>query len=239
MSDAPLYVVIPAYNECDNIKQVVSDWYPIVEKYSAEGRSRLVVIDDGSKDNTYEILQRIAVDKPLLMPVTKKNGGHGASVLFGYKLALESGAAYVFQTDSDGQTMPQEFDDFWRQREEYDMLIGWRSHRMDGLSRVFVTKVLKLVIRFCFGVWITDANTPYRLLKAETLRKFIDLIPDGYNLSNVLLSVIYTKKKQKVKFIPITFRQRQGGVNSINFRKIISIGWKAVQDFQFIKKTLK
>lgn len=239
MLEAPLYIIIPAYNESENIKQVVCDWYSVIEQHSAGGESRLVVVDDGSKDNTFQILQQLAADRPLLMPITKKNSGHGASVLFGYKLALEKGAAYVFQTDSDGQTLPEEFEQFWQQRDEYDMLIGWRKGRMDGFSRVFVTKVLKLVIRLCFGVWITDANTPYRLLKSDSLRQFIGLIPDGYNLSNVLLSVIYTTKQQKVKFIPITFRPRQGGVNSINFRKIIKIGWNAVKDFQFIKKTIK
>ena len=45
-----LYIIIPAYNEESNIKQVIEDWYPIVEKYGGDGKSRLVIIDDGSKD---------------------------------------------------------------------------------------------------------------------------------------------------------------------------------------------
>lgn len=233
-----LYIIIPAYNESENIRQVVNDWYPIVERYAAEGQSRLVVVDDGSKDNTYEILQELAVEKPLLNPITKKNSGHGATVLFGYRHALENNANYVFQTDSDGQTLPEEFDDFWKLREEYDMVIGWRKGRMDGVSRVFVTKVLKYVVKLCFGVSVTDANTPFRLMKADTLRRHIGLIPKDYNLSNVLLSVIYAKKGLKTKYIPITFRPRQGGVNSINFKRIIGIGWKALCDFRMIKKTI-
>ena len=52
-----LYIVIPAYNEQDNIEEVVKDWYPVVEKTGAE--SRLVIIDDGSKDATYEKLQEL------------------------------------------------------------------------------------------------------------------------------------------------------------------------------------
>lgn len=49
-----LYIVIPAYNERETIKDVINDWYPVVEKVGAD--SRLVIINDGSKDDTYEIM---------------------------------------------------------------------------------------------------------------------------------------------------------------------------------------
>ena len=101
-----LYIVIPAYNEKDNIERTVNDWYPIIEKYKDNGESRLVVINDGSKDNTYEILCRLAKTRPLLLPLTKTNGGHGSTVLHGYRFAIEQGADFVFQTDADGQTNP-------------------------------------------------------------------------------------------------------------------------------------
>lgn len=234
-----LYIVIPAYNEEENIKAVIDDWYPIIEKYNGDGESRLVIINDGSKDSTYEIMCEYAKTRPLFLPITKPNGGHGATVLYGYNYALENGADYVFQTDSDGQTLPSEFGQFWDMREDYDMVIGHRNAREDGLSRKFVTKTLKLVIKICFGVSVTDANTPFRLLKAETLKKYIGLIPKDFNLSNVILSVIYVKKGCKVKFIPITFRPRQGGVNSINLKKIFGIGKKAIKDFREINKALK
>ncbi len=233
-----LYIVIPAYNEEENISAVVEDWYPVIEKHHGDGESRLVIIDDGSKDSTYEILKASAQDKPLLLPLTKLNSGHGATVLYGYHYALDHGADYIFQTDSDGQTLPEEFEPFWEQREDYDMVIGWRRGRQDGGSRVFVTKTLKAVIRVCFGVTVTDANTPYRLMKAGTLREYIELIPEDFNLSNVILSVIYAKKGCRVKYIPITFRPRQGGVNSINMKKIFKIGQKALTDFKAINRAL-
>lgn len=234
-----LYIVIPAYNEESNIKQVIEDWYPIVEQYNGDGESRLVIIDDGSKDNTYSIMQEMAKDKPLFTPVTKPNGGHGATVLYGYNYALEAGADFIFQTDSDGQTLPSEFHEFWENRNDYDMVIGWRNKREDGTSRVFVTKTLKFVLKLCFGVTVTDANTPFRLMNAETLGKYIEYVPKDFNLSNVILSVIYAKQECKMKFIPITFRPRQGGKNSINMKKIFGIGKKAVKDFREINKQLK
>ena len=51
-----LFIVIPAYNEETNIRRTIDEWYPIVEKYNGDGQSRLVIINDGSKDNTYQIL---------------------------------------------------------------------------------------------------------------------------------------------------------------------------------------
>ena len=164
-----LYIVIPAYNESENIVDVIEQWYPVVEKCGAE--SRLVIIDDGSRDQTYAIMQEYAKDKPQFLPLTKANSGHGATLLFGYHYAL--------------------------------------------------------------------ANTPFRLMKANTLQENIDLIPKDFNLSNVIISVIYAKRKLAVKYIPISFRPRQGGVNSINMKKIFRIGVRALKDFTAINRTLK
>ncbi|NBH82550.1 glycosyltransferase family 2 protein [bacterium C-53] len=232
-----LYIVIPAYNERDTIKEIIEQWYPIVVKTGTE--SRLLIVNDGSRDDTYEIMKECAKSRPQFLPLTKKNGGHGATLFFAYHYALEHGADYIFQTDSDGQTMPEEFWPFWEMRDRYDMVIGHRSSRQDGKSRVFVTKVLKLTLKVCFGVTVTDANTPFRLMKAGTLKEYIGLIPKDFNLSNVIISVIYAKKGLKVKYMPITFRPRQGGTNSINLKKIFFIGVQALKDFREINKTLK
>ena len=235
--DDTLYIVIPAYNESENIKKVIDEWYPIVEEIGKD--SRLVIIDDGSKDETYKIIKNSAKKRKQLIALTKENSGHGSTVLYGYNYALSNNADYIFQTDSDGQTNPLEFWDFWNLRKEYDMIIGYRNKRKDGLSRIVVTKTLKLVIRFCFKVNVTDANTPFRLMSNRSLKECIKLVPKDFNLSNVILSVIYEKKKMSVKYIPITFRERQGGVNSINIKKITKIGFKALKDFKEINTNLK
>lgn len=73
----------------------------------------------------------------------------------------------------------------------------------------------------------------------RSLKECIKLVPKDFNLSNVILSVIYEKKKMSVKYIPITFRERQGGVNSINIKKITKIGFKALKDFKEINANLK
>lgn len=232
-----LYIVIPAYNESETIEEVVNDWYPVVEKIGTE--SKLVIIDDGSKDNTYEKMKKLAETRPQFEPITKLNSGHGATVLYGYHYALEHGADFVFQTDSDGQTLSSEFWPFWEMRHDYKMIIGHRNKREDGFSRVFVTKTLKFVIKLCFGVTVTDANTPFRLMEATCLRQHLSLVPENFNLSNVIISVIYAKKNVPTKYIPITFRPRQGGVNSINMKKIFKIGEQALKDFKEINRAIR
>ena len=230
-----LYIVMPAYNEEANIEAVVSQWHPLVEKIGSD--SRLVVMDDGSKDHTYEKLKDLQKKFPQLVGVTKENEGHGATVLRAYHYAVDHGADYVFQTDSDGQTLPEEFWPLWENRQRGGLLIGQRKGREDGISRVFVTRVLRLVLFAVFRVWVKDANTPFRLMKASELEQVLKKIPEGFNLSNVIMTVIY-EKENKVTYYPITFRPRQGGVNSINLRKISRSGWQAVKDFRRIRKEL-
>jgi glycosyltransferase involved in cell wall biosynthesis len=232
-----LIIVMPAYNEEANIEAVVREWHDIVLHYGTD--SQLLVVDDGSKDTTYKTLLALKEHYPRLEAVTKPNSGHGATLLYAYDWALSHGADYVFQTDSDGQTLPSEFAPFWKMKDDYAMVIGSRKGRKDGFSRVIVTKTLKLVCLLCFHVKIEDANTPYRLMQAKALSDNMKIVPPDFFLSNVALSAVYARRKQAVKFVPITFRPRQGGVNSINMKRIIKIGFKALKDFRAVNNMLK
>ncbi|MBQ6773771.1 MAG: glycosyltransferase family 2 protein, partial [Synergistaceae bacterium] len=234
-----LYLIAPAYNESLNISQFVSEWYPVIESLDSNGASsRLVVIDDGSKDNTYSILQELAKTHPLLEPLTKPNSGHGGTLIFGYKYAIEHGAEYIFQTDTDGQTLPEEFGGFWELREKYDAVLASRPDRGDGLLRKFVEKVLCVILRVIFGVKVPDSNAPFRLMKASLLRKYIDKLPHDFNIPNVMLTTYFAYFHENIAFKNITFRPRQGGKNSINIKKIITIGLKAVRDFMKLRREL-
>ena len=235
-----LYIIIPAYNESENINRVIDEWYPVVEKLSVDGTdSRLAIANDGSKDNTYAIMQKLHKKYPLFEPLDKPNSGHGATVLYLYRHAIKNGADYIFQTDSDGQTNPDEFWAMWKNREQYDFHIGYRKERQDGSNRIFVTKTLRLVVWLMFHVWVTDANTPFRLMDSRKLKPVMDVIPDDYFLCNVAISAIAVKWNYKIGWYTITFKPRQGGVNSINMKRIFKIGWKALSDFMTINKKLK
>ena len=229
-----IYFVLPAYNESENIEATIRQWYPVVEKVGKE--CRLVIANDGSKDQTYNILVAVQNSFPQLVPIDKPNSGHGATVLFLYRYAIKHGADFIFQTDSDGQTNPEEFWQMFDNKDKYDFQIGHRIGRQDGASRIFVTKILRLVVWLMFHEWVVDANTPFRLMKSEKLKPIMDVIPHDFFLCNVAISAIAVKWKYKIQWYRITFKPRQGGVNSINLKKIIRIGWKALRDFYSINK---
>lgn len=234
---------MPAYNESENIKDTIHQWYPIVEKINKfdDFEAILSIANDGSKDNTGEVMRRLKETENLLHfdPIDKLNGGHGQTVLFLYRYAIANGADYVFQTDSDGQTNPDEFWQMFEHRHDYDFQIGYRKVREDGASRIFVTKVLRIVVWIMFHEWVTDANAPFRLMQKDKLKAIMDVIPQDYFLCNVAISAIAVKWNYKIKFYDITFRPRQGGVNSINMKRIFKIGWKALGDFRKINVNLK
>ncbi len=231
-----LFIVIPAYNESENIRKTVADWYQVIEARGGSGRSRLVVVDDGSTDDTEQILREMKTQYPLMSVQRKPNGGHGSAVIYGYRYALKQKADYIFQTDSDGQTDPSEFEMFWKRRERYDALFGNRTKRGDGAARAAAERVLCAVLAVIFHIRIPDANAPFRLMKADYVREYLSYFPADYNLPNVMLTALGVYAGRKVAFIPISFRPRQGGVNSVNLKKITKIGIRALRDFRVIKK---
>lgn len=238
-----IYIVMPAYNESENIKVTIEMWHEVVACLNRTGKdkieAKLVIANDGSKDDTFEIMDGLTKQYSHFIALDKPNSGHGATVLYLYRYAIENGADYVFQTDSDGQTNPDEFWQMWMNRERYDFQIGYRKGRQDGVGRVFVTKTLRLVVWLMFHEWVTDANTPFRLMRSDKLQAIMNVIPQDYFLCNVAISAIAVKWKYAVKFYEITFRPRQGGINSINMKRIIKIGWKALEDFRKINTNLK
>ena len=237
METQKLTIVIPAYNEEENITATLNQWYPVVEE--AGNNSMLVVLNDGSKDSTSTILKDYASNHHLLRAIDKPNSGHGATLLAGYRYAIEQQADFVFQTDSDGQTNPEEFWAFWEQRDKYDVIIGDRSKRQDGISRVVVTNVLKFVVKSYFNILSEDANCPFRLMRADCLKECLSLIPEDYNLSNVALTAAFHKKGFRVNYLPVSFKPRQGGINSINLPRIFNIGKKALSDFKKINQKIE
>lgn len=236
MSDK-LYIVMPAYNESAAVEDTVRHWHAVVEKTGTD--SRLVIVNDGSTDNTFDKLSKLAAQYPQLIPVDKPNAGHGPTCYYAYQYAIKEKADYVFQTDSDGQTNAEEFWSFWEKRKEADFIIGHRKERKDGWSRVVVAKVLKWIVRLYFGVSVKDPNTPFRLMNAHRLRTLLEMIPADFFLTNVMISTLVVKRKEKLIWLPITFTERRQGQNSVNFRKIFRIGGKAIIDFSKMRKKIK
>ena len=245
-ADDVLYIIAPAYNEEETIETFVNDWYPVIERHPGNGQSRLLIVNDGSRDNTYARLLALKEKCPYLSVLSKPNGGHGPAVLYGYRKALDAAGqadpdlsrTFLFQTDTDGQTDPAEFESFWQARRRYAAIFGERTHRGDGKGRAFVERTLCRILRHVFGVSLRDANAPFRLMRADYVTRYLPLIPDDYNLPNVLLTVFGAYYRETIAFFPITFRPRQGGKNSVNVRKIVETGIKALRDFTRISRAL-
>lgn len=229
---------MPAYNEEENIKVVVEQWYPIL-KGKAED-SRLVIADSGSKDKTHEILMRLkSTGFSKIEILSDTDQYHGPKVIALYDYAIKNGTDYIFQTDSDGQTNPEEFDGFWKDRHLYDGIFGNRTVRGDGQGRAFVEKVVCFLLKVYFGVKLPDANAPFRLMKADVVKKYLYNMPADYNLPNIMMTTFFAKNYEKIEFKEISFKPRQAGVNSINIPRIVKIGCHALADFSKFKKDMR
>lgn len=237
MKSDVIYIVMPAYNEEDNINAVVEAWHPILTGKSE--KSRLVIADSGSSDSTHTILTKLQAQNPQLEVLSDTGKQHGPKLIALYNYAIAQGADYIFQTDSDGQTNPKEFEAFWELRSEYDVVLGHRNVRGDGKSRDLVEKVVCLLLRIYFGVKVPDANAPFRLMKTSVVEKYMDRFDADYNLPNIMLTTFFAYYKEKLTFRTITFKPRQAGNNSINIPRIVKIGFKALGDFRKFKKGLR
>jgi glycosyltransferase involved in cell wall biosynthesis len=220
-----LYVVMPIYNEQASIGGVVREWKECLDKVAPE--HRILILNDGSKDNTAQVLADLAQATPGVEVVNKPNSGHGRTCIMGYHEAIQRGARWIFQIDSDGQCDPQYFAAVWAKRNECAAVYGKRMDRDDGAARKVISYFCRLATHIATGVNVRDPNVPYRLMRADVLGPAIADFPQDFGLSNILVSVIVQKGLgPKMGFVPIGFRDRTGGEPSVKWGKFVSEGVK-------------
>ncbi len=208
-----LWAVMPVYNEEASVARVLDEWVPCLR--AATGAPfRLCALNDGSRDGTLAILKNLQGQYPELMIVDKHNSGHGQTCAAGYKKALQNKAQWVFQLDSDGQCDPAFFKRLWDARDTSPAVYGYRKKREDGFSRFLISRAVTLVTFFCTGIWVRDANVPYRLMRSDTLAPYINRIPADFRLVNILLAALQ-KKHHGIAWVDIVFRDRFGGTPSL------------------------
>lgn len=231
-----LYIVLPVYNEAENIEDVVKDWYEVLRGKSDD--SKMIIADGGSTDNTLNILYKLKNIYPKLEIFSRPGTDHGTKLIFLYDYAIKQKADYIFQTDSDGQTSAEEFKQFWELRNEYSAILGSRSNREDGKFRVFVEIILRVMLKIFFGANTPDANAPFRLMRTELVEKYLYKLPSDFNLPNAMLAAYFSYFNENVKYCHVTFRSRQGGENYINVKRIIKIGWVSIKNFIVLRKDI-
>lgn len=211
-----LSIVMPAYNEQDCIEKVVYNWTSFLKTKFPNDNTTLIVINDGSKDNTKALLDELDKKVENLTVVHQKNGGHGNAVVNGYRKALELGSEYVFQTDSDDQFVSEDFDKLWDKRSQSQFILGYRQVRHDAGVRLFITKFLRGTISAVYGTFIMDSNIPFRLIKGTFLQKLMNQLPNPEPFApNIFLAVMAKKSGQQLFDIPITHKDRETGTVSI------------------------
>jgi dolichol-phosphate mannosyltransferase len=205
-----LAVIMPVFNEEASIRRVVSEWFAELE--SQLENFILIVLNDGSRDETLDQLKEMEREKGCrLLIVDQVNIGHGRTCLKGYQMAIELGAKWILQIDSDGQCDPLYFSRFWRERHHNDLIFGRRTQREDGLRRIFVSVVLKWLLLLLYHVNCIDPNVPYRLMRAEVIRPILPHI-QGVDLANIALSIFLQQRNNlRAGVVDISFRARYGG----------------------------
>jgi dolichol-phosphate mannosyltransferase len=193
MSSNPvLAVVIPVYNEEENLLSLLHDWEPVFRGISVP--YQLIFIDDGSTDNSLRLLEQAGV--PSIRIVTQANAGHGSAILRGYRLAVD--AEWVFQIDSDHQLDAGAFPELWTQREGYDLLLAERIEKDASPGRRVISAISRWIVGALFGRGVRDVNSPYRLMRAGCLREALEEVPPRSFAPNVLLTAWFVLKKRRI-----------------------------------------
>lgn len=212
--DDRLCVVMPVYNEEEAIGSVLEKWSAALDELAIDYEIR--PYNDGSKDNSLEVMRCAARRIGHGISVRDKpNGGHGNTILTGYREAANDGFDWVFQVDSDDEMGPEKIGELWTRRKNYDFLVGIREGREQVLARKIVSLVSRLCVRFFYGKSVRDVNVPYRLMRVSAFRDFFERIPLSTFAPNVLLSGLAVRHGLRSFEIGVPCRRRATGRASL------------------------
>jgi len=184
---------MPAYNEAAAIAGTVRAWTSEADRLRIP--YELLAIDDGSTDQTYSVLNALARELPALRVRHHANKGHGPTILEGYGHAT---GTWVLQVDSDDEVGPAPFEEFWRARDGYDLLIGSRRGRALSSARRLLTFAARTSVRLLFGGALTDVNSPYRLMRRSALVELLKDVPADTFAPNVAIAGLALKRGLRV-----------------------------------------
>lgn len=177
-----LSVVVPCFNEADNIAEVVFQATEVGRELSSV--LEIIVVDDGSKDCTRQVLQALQEKIPELLTIHHDcNRGYGAAVRTGLAHARYD---YVFLTDGDGQFDLRELSQAVHLLEGHDMIVGYRNERRDGYWRSVWGRTWTALVNLLLGLRVRDVNCAFKLLPQRLLRS-TRLSSDGALISAELL----------------------------------------------------
>lgn len=225
----PLCLVMPAYNEEGCIGDVIRSWLGVFDSLGLAG-AKMVVVNDGSRDKTGEILDSLKAGEERLVVIHQQNGGHGAALRHAYDAAVKLDPEWVFQTDSDDQFEAADLKLLWDRRSESKFILGRRLERKDARHRLVITRILKALNVLLFGRYIPDVNVPFRLIKGEYLKSLLEKVPPGVFAPNIFLAVLASRDGQSLMNIPVTHKDRRTGTVSIVKWRLIKACLRCVRE---------
>lgn len=210
-----ILVIIPAYNEAENIVHVVTHMMETAPQYD------YLVVNDGSTDNTLQLCKRENFQY-LDLPI---NMGIGGAVQAGYIYAYKNGYDIAVQMDGDGQHDIAYLDKLLQPlfQKEADVVIGSRFLEKEGFqssaSRRMGINILSLLIRLTTGKKIMDVTSGYRAVNRMFIEIYSKDYPTDYPEPEAIVEAIM--HLGIIKEVPVQMRAREGGISSITFKKSI------------------
>jgi glycosyltransferase involved in cell wall biosynthesis len=198
-------VVIPAYNEEEGIASVLEE----LEPRAVEQGWEILVVDDGSVDETGAAAERIALASKANIRVIKhgRNQGYGAALKAGIR---QASGAFVATMDGDGQHSCHELKKLLAEREEAALVVGARKKRLHSpLWRMPGKWVLGWLARYLSGQKIPDLNSGLRVFRTDVVRRYLHLCPQGFSFSTTS-TLVLLNRGHEVAYVPIDIRPRVG-----------------------------
>ena len=208
--------VMPAFNEQANLEQSVGR---TADALAAHAQTfEIIVVDDGSRDDTPALLERLKATHPNLRVVRHPvNRGYGAAVRSGFDAAR---LPWVFLMDADNQFDPEEVALLLARAADADIVAGYRRHRRDPLPRRLNAWAFFTLVRLLFGRLVRDVNCAFKLIRRDLLAQ-MDLRAEGA-LINTELLVLARQLHARVVEVPVHhYPRRSGKQTGANLRVVL------------------
>jgi len=217
ITDVSISAFFPCYNEQDNIKKTVESALKVLEKPGCD--FEIIIVDDGSKDNTAKIADRLAADNERIKVVHhKKNMGYGAALQSGFKAAEKD---LVFYTDGDGQFDTSELPPLIPLMQQYDIVSCYRLNRRDNLIRKINAWCWTKLVCFLLDMKIRDIDCAFKLYKRKIFDN-IEMSSSGALIDTEILARAtgkgYTITQRPVHHYPRTAGAQTGANIKVIFR---------------------
>ena len=181
-----LSVFFPTYNEEEKIKDTIIKAKSVLEELA--DKWEIIVVNDGSKDRTSEIVGQLTRDDPRIRVITHSpNRGYGASLKSGF---YNSRYTWIAFTDSDGQFDFSEITNFFEKQKETgaDLVIGYYKDRKVSFVKKITSKLWELVVLVLFGLGVRDIDCGFKLIRKKVIDRIVPLESErGAFISSELL----------------------------------------------------